>query len=857
MQQPRHVRVAIVGSGFAGLGMAIRLAQSHQRDFLVFERADEVGGVWRDNSYPGCACDVESHLYSFSFARNPEWSRAYSPQAEILAYLRSCAERFGITPHLRLGHAVNAVTWDATLDRWRLDTSQGEFTADVLVAAVGALSEPSIPELPGLDTFEGVTFHSARWDHAFDLTGRAVAVIGTGASAIQFIPAIQPQVRSMTVFQRTPAWILPRNDRALSERTKRLLRATPVAQLAMRGGIYAYREMFALAFLDARIARIVQRAAERYLERAVPDPALRAKLTPSYTIGCKRVLISDDYLPAVAQPNVTIETSGVAEVTKDAVIARDGTRYPVDAIIFGTGFQVQDYPFAHAIRGRDGRTLHEAWGGTMTAHLGTSIVGFPNLFVLQGPNTGLGHTSVITMIESQIEHVLGALAYMDREHLAAIEPTPEAQAAFVADVEKRTQGTVWTAGGCDSWYLDRTGRNSTLWPGFTFSFKWRVEKFRPAEYAIISRRSAPIVLRPADRVRAALGRAISVLPVAAQRRLAGRPVVLDGQTLAPDMQLVLAALGKEDPLLSSSPGQLRYEQRVAAMVAAGAPVPVGAVRDLTVEDMRARHYVPESAAGAPLVVFLHGGGFVFGDLDTHDRLCRMLCRHAGVHVLAIEYRLAPEHPFPAGVEDAERAWKWACRHARLLGADPSRIAVAGDSAGGNLATVVAQRTAGTADAPACQLLIYPTVDHHGAYPSKEMFARGFFLTRKAIAWFHEQYIETVGAEPDDIRHTPLAASDLSHQPPALIITAGFDPLRDEAEAYGELLRRHGSVAVVRRFDSLLHGFANMTGVSRTAADAVIEIAGMLRGMLGVPGHAANSISPSASRAYRNSTRSSA
>lgn len=836
-QQARHVRVAIVGSGFGGLGMAIRLKQTGRDDFLVFERAADVGGVWRENTYPGCACDVESHLYSLSFAPNPRWSRTYSPQSEILAYLKSCAERFGITPHLRLSHAIESAAWDGELARWRLQTSRGEYTADFVVAGVGGLSEPKVPELPGLESFEGEQFHSARWNHDYALAGKRVAVVGTGASAIQFVPAIQKDVSSLVLFQRTPPWILPRGDRAFSERAKRILGAVPVAQLALRAAIYARNESHALVFLDARLARIAQRLSQKYLERQIADPVLRAKLTPSYAMGCKRILISDEYLPALTQPNVTVETAGVERVEPHAIVARDGTRYEVDAIIFGTGFHVQDFKFAHRVRGRDGRTLSETWGETITAYLGTTIVNFPNLFMLQGPNTGLGHNSVVTMMESQFEHVLGALRHADEHALATLEPTREAQDAWTAEIERRTRGTVWSAGGCDSWYLDKNGRNFTVWPGFTFTYKRRVERFDPEAYETTPRKDAPLVLRPAQRLQVALGRALAALPERALRRLAGSPIVVDGQTLAPDMQLVLRAMGSSSALVGGSPGAVRMRQRIGAAIASGERAEVGDIREITVEDLRARHYAPPRDPAnepAPLVVFFHGGGFVFGDLDTHDGLCRMLCRHAGVHVLAIEYRLAPEHPFPAGIEDAERAWQWAVRNASALGADPSRIAIAGDSAGGNLATVVAQRTARTPAAPACQLLIYPTVDHHGAYASKALFADGFYLTREAMAWFYEQYVETAGAEPEDVRLKPLAAADLAEQPPALVVTAGFDPLRDEAEAYAAALRRHGSTAVVRRFGSLIHGFANMTGVSRSAHDAVMEIAGMLRTLLAIP-----------------------
>jgi len=342
-----------------------------------------------------------------------------------------------------------------------------------------------------------------------------------------------------------------------------------------------------------------------------------------------------------------------------------------------------------------------------------------------------------------------------------------------------------------------------------------------------------IKLRWSQRVQARIGPLLGFAPERVQRRIAGPPVTIDGATLAPDMQILLKVLERRGGIADESPGRLRKRQAIGAIVANGAPVHIAGFRDLEVDGLRARHYA--STAGAPLVVFFHGGGFVFGDLETHDRLCRMLCKHAGVHVLAIEYRLAPEFPYPAGVEDADRAWKWARKHAHELGADPTRIAVAGDSAGGNLATVVAQTYANTPDAPIGQLLIYPTVDYEGAYPSKELFAEGFFLTRAASAWFREQYIETAGVhDPNDARHRPLAATSLAKQPPAIIVTAGFDPLRDEAEAYAAALAGHGSSAVVRRFPGLIHGFANMTGVSRSANEAVVEIAGMLRMLVARP-----------------------
>ena len=425
---------------------------------------------------------MHSHLYAFSFAPNPDWSRTFSPQPEIQRYLEWCAERYGILPHVRFHHEMRSACWDAPGRRWIVQTSRGVVTGRVLVLATGPLSEPAIPEIPGLERFAGRAFHSARWDYGHDLTGRSVAVIGTGASAVQFVPAIQPRVARLTLFQRTPAWVMPRRDRAHTRLSRRLLRRVPPAQRLLRGAIWALRELMLLPFVHPRLAPAVEAVARRHLRRAVADPALRAALTPTFAIGCKRVLVSDDYLPALARPNVAVVTRPIAEVRAHGVVTADGVEHPADTIVFGTGFRVTDPPFAPHVRGRDGRSLAEAWDGSPAAHLGITMPGFPNLFLLLGPNTGLGHTSVVLMLEAQIAHLLGALDHLRRTGAAALEPRVEAQAAWLADVDRRMRGTVWVAGGCRSWYLDATGRNSTLWPDHTWRYRRRAARFDAAEY---------------------------------------------------------------------------------------------------------------------------------------------------------------------------------------------------------------------------------------------------------------------------------------------------------------------------------------------------------------------------------------
>jgi cation diffusion facilitator CzcD-associated flavoprotein CzcO len=479
----RQVRVLVVGSGFSGLGAAIRLKEAGE-DFVILDKTDDIGGTWAVNTYPGCMCDVPSHLYSFSFALNPHWSRVFSPQPEIWDYLRDCADRFSLRPHIRFGTEVTGAQWDDARQQWQVDTTDGTWTADVLVAGTGALSAPAVPSLPGLDTFEGKVFHSARWDHTHDLTGRRVAVIGTGASAIQFIPEIAPQVKQLTVLQRTPPWVMSRRDREMRPAEQRLYARLPGLQRLLRTAIYWVREVQGIFFLHPRLGRLGSHLSRQHLHRQVADPELRAKLTPNFAFGCKRVLMSNTYYPALARPNVKVETQAIEEVRPEGIATTDGAVHEVDTIIFGTGFHVTDAPIAGLVRGRDGRSLAEHWAGSPQAYLGTAVAGFPNLFLPLGPNTGLGHTSVVLMIESQIGYLMAALAHLRRTGAKTIEPRPEAQATFVRAVDRKMRGTTWVAGGCSSWYLDSTGRNSTLWPGYTFGFRRLLARFDPAAHAI-------------------------------------------------------------------------------------------------------------------------------------------------------------------------------------------------------------------------------------------------------------------------------------------------------------------------------------------------------------------------------------
>lgn len=483
--------IVIVGAGFAGLGMAIRLKEAGRNDFVILERGNEVGGTWRDNDYPGCACDIPSFLYSYSFEPNPNWSRSYPGWAEILEYLKRTAAKYGLYEHIRFNHDVSTTTWDQQEARWETvaDTPEGEvsFSSRYLIIASGPLSEPTVPSLPGLSSFQGHSFHSAEWDHDYDLEGKRIAVVGTGASAIQFVPKIQPRAGRLTIFQRTPPWIIPRFDHRLTRVEQWLLRRIPGTHRLLRELIFYTQEARIFGFRNPALMRLADKIARLHLRRQVQDPELRRRVTPDYVLGCKRILISDDYYPALQQPNVELVTEGVVSVGANSVTDASGREHPVDAIIFGTGFEVTNPRIAERIRGRGGQTLSERWSERMQAHRGTTVPGFPNLFLMLGPNTGTGHNSVIHFIESQVPYILAAIERTERSGGASIEVTEAAEEQFNRWLRDQLEGTVWTAGNCRSWYLDEQGRNTTLWPGSATGFRKELAEFDAGSYVIRER----------------------------------------------------------------------------------------------------------------------------------------------------------------------------------------------------------------------------------------------------------------------------------------------------------------------------------------------------------------------------------
>src|SRR5467141_2115247 len=483
------VDVLIVGAGFSGLCMGIKLREAGMNSFLIIEKSSEIGGTWWDNRYPGCACDIPSHLYSFSFEPSNDWSRMYPGQQEIHEYLKRCVERYGLSPHLHLKSRFCEAVWDESEGVWNATAGDGmRIRARVLVSGMGALHVPRYPELKGPERFKGPAFHSATWDHDVDLDGKNIAVVGTGASSIQFVPQIAPRVGTLHLFQRTPAWIVPRLDFAFSEKWKSRFRRFPLTRWALRQYIFCRQEFRVLGFLgNESVRKKAEAIALRHMARRIKDPKLRAALTPNYQLGCKRVLVSDDFYPALNLPNVELVTDAITEVRGHSIVTQDGVERPVDVLIYGTGFRATEPLIGCRVVGRGGVEIHDAWGKRMTAYLGVTVVGFPNFFILLGPNTGLGHNSVVLMIEAQVRYTMNCLKLMKRKKQRVLEVRPEIQQSFVEEIYRRMSGTVWQSGGCHSWYQDQqTGEITALWPGSVVSYLRRMRSVSPSDYQLSS-----------------------------------------------------------------------------------------------------------------------------------------------------------------------------------------------------------------------------------------------------------------------------------------------------------------------------------------------------------------------------------
>jgi cation diffusion facilitator CzcD-associated flavoprotein CzcO len=481
-------RVLIIGSGFGGLGLGILLKRAGV-DFTILEKAASLGGTWRENTYPGAACDVPSVLYSWSFEPKTDWTRKWSPHGEIREYMESSAERNGILPHIRFGTEVIGARFDGASGTWTVRTAAGEeLVADVLVSAVGQLHHPATPKLAGLERFRGVTFHSARWNHDVELAGKRVAVVGNAASAIQFIPEIAPKVAKLTIFQRSANWMLPRGDRPYTEREKRWLARVPGLARLLRFWTWALLELtlYPVVAGNRPLSRLQQLASTKYMEGLVADPAMRRVLRPDYPIGGKRILITDGYYEALGRENVRVVTEAIDHLTEGAVVTRDGVAHDADVVVFATGFRTNPFLASIRIEGLDGRVLERDWAAGAEAYYGITVPGYPNFFMLYGPNTNLGHNSIIFMMEAQMRYVLGALDTMEREQLRWVDVRPEVTRAYNDRVQRKLATSAWAKAG-PSWYKDAGGRITNNWPWTTLRYWWETHAFDVQSYRTAKR----------------------------------------------------------------------------------------------------------------------------------------------------------------------------------------------------------------------------------------------------------------------------------------------------------------------------------------------------------------------------------
>lgn len=475
--------VIIIGSGFSGIGAGIRLIKEGINDFIILEKHENLGGTWRDNTYPGCECDVPSALYSYSFAQNKNWSKVFAGQEEILNYTEKTARDFGVLPYIRFGINGYNIAWQEDEQFWLVYTEQGIYKANKVISCVGYLHEPIMPKLPGLEGFDGAVFHSSRWDHDLDLTGKRVAVIGTGASAIQFMPEIQPKVKDLVAFQRTPQWILPKPDIKLNKFVRGIFQL-PFTLNLFRKSLYLGMETFGLGFRKPAILKRLQGLAKWHINRHIKDEALKKKITPDYTMGCKRVLLSNHYYKTLAQDNVSVVASGVDRIEGNTIIASNGEQYEADVIILGTGFHVADVPIAQRVQGKSGKTMAEIWQGSPEAYRGTTITDFPNFFLVLGPNLAIGHNSAFIIIEAQLDYVMGALTEMRDNNLSSVEVNSQAQEKYNEKVQQDLQTTVWNTGGCTSYYIDENGKNSIGFPWGTLKLRKMLANFDSQAYTL-------------------------------------------------------------------------------------------------------------------------------------------------------------------------------------------------------------------------------------------------------------------------------------------------------------------------------------------------------------------------------------
>lgn len=799
-KHPDVLDALIVGSGFGGIGMAIMLLREGITRFLVIERAAAIGGTWRDNDYPGAACDVPSHLYSFSFEPNPDWSKTFAAQPEIERYLQHCADKYRVMPHVRLHTELRSARFDEAGNLWIATLADGsELRARQLITATGLLSRPMLPAIDGLADFRGKVFHSAQWDHEHVLAGRSVAVIGTGASAAQFVPEVAKEAGSVAVFQRTPSYLIPRRDRPYTSWMKRLFRALPGLMLLERARHYAFYEVRALAFtrFHGLMVPAVGWPFRWMLNAQVKDETLRRKLTPSHQIGCKRILLSSDYFATMAKPHVSLHTTPIARITVDGVQTTDGQVHAADTLIFGTGFAATEFLSTLSITGRNGRDLNEAWRNGAAAYLGITVPGFPNFFMLYGPNTNLGHNSIIYMLESQAQHVVRCLREARLQGANRIEVRDDVYRGFASAMRRRLSSSIWSK--CSSWYREASGNIPTNWPGFTFSYRWltrhasldayrfervaAVDGFEGSGEALAHYLPPPRSLP--ERATAAFLRSFLKL---AFRALIGPPQ-------SARMQRFIVSL--LSPLMPGCLGVTRTRQML---------------NDLKVEIVK-----PAGRHGDKVILYLHGGAFCLGGPQSHRSITTRLAAASRCDVWVPDYRLSPEHPYPAALDDAIYCYQILLAR----GHDADSIVVAGDSAGGSLALALtlALRDKGMQQ-PGKLMLISPVSDL--GRPEQTTMENAAIDPMLSPGWL-KQAMGWYACPEDAAWHRPLEA-DLTNFPPMLLQVGDQEILLQDSLKLAAHAKRFGNQLTLQVYGDRWHDFHLQAAMLKSSRQALRELA---------------------------------
>ena len=785
--------IIIIGSGFAGMGMAIKLQEAGFPDITLLEKADNVGGVWRDNSYPGAACDVPSHLYSFSFEPNPRWTRAFAPQAEILEYLNHCADKYNIRRRIRFGVEVAQARYHETDNRWQVQLKGGDtLTCRYLITATGQLSYPQLPAIPGLDSFKGHRFHSARWNHDYDLTDKTVAVIGTGASAVQFVPEIAKQAKQLRIFQRSPNYIMERPDRAYTRPELALMQRFPWVTKLYRLKIFLNFESRTLAFsrFGWLMKPMVNWPFRRLLKKQVENADLREKLIPDYPVGCKRILLSSNYLETMNRHNVDLVTDPIARITERGIETQDGQHMATDAIIYGTGFAATDFLAPMRITGKNGIDLNTAWQRGAEAYLGITVPEFPNFFMLYGPNTNLGHNSIIYMLEGQMAHVTRCLTFMRDKQVARMEVEQAHFRHFNHRIQQMLKLTVWN--GCKSWYIDAQGHNSTNWPGNTLRYRWYT-KYR----ALLGYRF--------ERIDPETGAQVLFTP--------GRLEAFNAGLLRAFLRLTFKSLIRP-------PIGVGLQRRWSSLLAATMPASAEAIRyqyheTVSQKPLRGEVLAPKNVSVQGAILYLHGGAYCIGNPHTYRSLTSHLAARAAMDVWVPDYPLAPEHPYPAALEDVYATY-------RLLlskGYRPADIVLAGDSAGGGLALALALKLKQeNRSQPAGLMLLSPFVDNTLSGDTLHSKAAREPMLRES--WLRTSIQHYEGKFPG----TSLLEQDLSGLAPTLIQVGDDEILLADSRRLLLQAREAGVTATLEIYHQRWHDFQLAAGQLLSARTAISALA---------------------------------